>query len=184
MKPITNNLIKYYIKEVVDKLSSNLTNIQVADLLGISISTIKKIKKYNIASPSPNKIDEMLGDVDKEFLREEAIYRCMALFMSHGWQVGTTDSKCLFDVFATKNGITKRIQVRSSSKLSKNGFPRFKTGRILFNTVRVERTSFNTGDFDLWYFYHVNGDAWIVPFECIKPISEVTMENYYEYYSS
>ena len=123
----------------------------------------------------------MLGPQDKEFLRVKAVFKCKEVLAARGWQVGESDAKCVYDIFAIKNEKLIKIQVRSSSKCSKEGIPYFKTCRILFNTKRAVRTSFNKGDFDYWFFYY-NGDCWLIPFDEITTVSQVRITGYDQYF--
>jgi hypothetical protein len=127
-------------------------------------------------------IEQLFGMQDDEFLRVVAELRCMAFLAHHGWQSGKTDAKCVFDVFAIKNDQTIRIQVRSTSSLSARGWPVFDVGKISYNTKGCKRSVYNNQDFDFWFFYHKNGDAWIIPFDKVTNSSAVSMEGFDEYH--
>jgi hypothetical protein len=128
-----------------------------------------------------NQIDRLIGKESPEEIRLSAVYSCMELFVSRGWNVGQSNNMCKFDVLCFKNDKVVKVQVRSSIVLSARGFPMFKTARILFNTKRAIRTNFISGDFDYWYFYSFDKRKWLVPFSEMTNRSTVSMEKYSEY---
>lgn len=121
-----------------------------------------------------------LGSEDDEFLRVAAVYSCMELLSRRGWQVAETEAKSHFDVFALKGNKTIKIQVRSSKTRSARKHWRFRTGKIRFNTKRMERTHFAKGDFDYWFFYSKSGDRWLMPFKHVKTRSEIVLDERYD----
>ena len=172
---------KYYLAPVIRKLKErNLKNKDIADITGCSIRYLNSLSKIEVSQE--NNVDKLFGCPDDEFLRVRAVFRCKEIFSGRGWQVGETDPKCIYDVFAIKGKKLAKTQVRSSSKCSKNGVPIFKTGRILFNTKRVIRTHFNKKDFDYWFFYYHNGDCWIIPFDEITTTGEIRMIGYDQFF--
>jgi hypothetical protein len=128
---------------------------------------------YNIADD--------LGPIDLEFVRVAAVNHCKEVLTLRGWQVGETDPKCIYDLFAVKGLELRRVQVRSSGIMSRRGWPIFKTGRILFNTKVMKRTVFSGGDFDYWFFYTVGEGSWLIPFGDVTQRSTVSMENFEDY---
>jgi hypothetical protein len=130
-------------------------------------------------------IDRRFGPLDSEYRRVAAVHRCKEFLSARGWQVGESDPKCVFDVFAYKRGDIKhefiRIQVRSSSITSQRGWPVFKTSRLHFNTKECSREQFQPGDFDYWFFY-ADDACWMIPFEEVINKSEVSMEGYDQYF--
>lgn len=158
------------------------TNQEIADFFDCSVSTVK----YAIANSPETKpqlpiVDKQLGKVDYEYLRVSSVHKCQEIFTKRGWQTGESDPKCKFDVFAYKDKKVKRIQVRSSTKLSKRGWPSFKTSRLRFNTKECSRVQFDDDDFDYWFFYYTNGDSWLIPKADISHSSVVSMEGFDKY---
>lgn len=175
---------RYHFYPLIRKLRKTNTNEQIADLLDCSISSIKYVLRNFKEESSdfiPSKLDEVLGSIDKEFLRVSAVYKCMEVLSHRGWQPAESDPKCVYDVFALKGDRTIKIQVRSSSSLSGRGYPIFKTSRILFNTKSIRKSRFSKEDFDFWFFHSFNGDSWLIPFDKVTASTMVTMEGYDEY---
>ena len=173
---------QYHFKPLILKLKENKkTNQEIADLLDISTSTVKYIIRNGITDNIDNKITELIGYNEKEFLREAAVYSCMELFSNKGWQVGISDSKCVFDVFCLKDNKSVKIQVKSSKIFSARNYPLFKTARMLYNTKRSLRKNYVKGDFDFWYFYSINKDEWLIPFESVTNKALVSMEGFDNY---
>lgn len=178
-----NNLQgRYYLLPFICKLkAAGQTNQQIADFFDCSVSTVKYILRNGQSKQEHKQIDHHLGKVDNEFIRVAAVHKCQEILTKRGWQTGEADPKCKFDVFALKNKKTIRIQVRSSAILSKRGWPSFKTSRLKFNTKECKRIRFAKGDFDYWFFYHINGDSWLIPQSSITNSSIVSMEGYAGY---
>ena len=173
---------QYHFKPLILKLKYlGKTNDEIGDLLDISKSTVKYIVKNGELKTINNKINDLIGCNDKEFLRVAAVYSCMEIFSNRGWQTGISDNKCVYDIFCLKNNKCIKIQVRSSGVFSSRNYPVFKTARILFNTKRTKRTNFVTGNFDYWYFYSVDGRKWLIPFDKMTNRSTVSMEGFDEY---
>ncbi len=138
--------------------------------------------QYNSGIIKQHALDGELGSRLSEFTRVGAVYKCMEYLAMRGWQCGESDAKCVYDVFAYKDSRTITIQVKSSSRLSRRGWPEFSVRRLKFNTKVCQRMHYNVGDFDYWCFYAANGDAWMMPFSAIDHTSMITMEGLDEYY--
>ncbi len=173
---------RYYFKPVILKLKlQNKTNKEIGELLDISKSTVDYITNGQDEIRSNKKIDELIGKDNPEDIRISAEYACMELFANKGWSIAKASSISQHDLFCLKNDKIIKIQVRSSTVFSARGFPRFKTNRIVTGAGKAKRIQFKKGDFDFWYFYSINKDAWLIPFDVITSKSEVSMEGYDEY---
>jgi len=173
---------RYHFRPVILKLKSqNKTNEEIGELLDISISTVKYIVSGQDEIKSNSKIDELIGRDNPEDIRISAEYACMELFANKGWSISKTNHTSQHDLFCLKNDKIIKIQVRSSTLFSARGFPTFKTCRIVTGAGKAKRIQFNKGDFDFWFFYSINKDKWLIPFEMIKQKSNVSMEGYDEY---
>jgi hypothetical protein len=173
----------YYYRDVIVKAKARgLTNEAIAEFLSCSISTVKYCIRHNNGQISHPPALASLGEVSPEYLRVAAVYRCREFLAKRGWQTGESDPKCVYDVFAIKDGFTIKVQVRSTTHHSNRGWPSFKLTRLKFNTKRCETVSFKTGDFDYWFFYAPNGDNWIIPFEIMLNKRDASMEGYDDYF--
>jgi hypothetical protein len=173
---------RYHLLPVILKLKDGgWTNEQIGDLLGCHTSSVKYAIRHNQPSETIDGLVEF-GEPDPEWLRVAAVHKCLEFLTVRGWQVGEADAKCVYDVFGLKGTRTITIQVRSGSKMSKRGWPMFKTYRMLFNTKRMVKLPFSPGDFDYWFFYGPKRDAWMIPFNKIISKHEVSMEGYDEFY--
>jgi len=174
---------RYYLSPIINKLiKEGLSITKISELLDCSRSTINYAKDSIIEKFNNTCLDEIFGEIDNEYLREEALYECCKFLISRGWQIGLTDPKCVYDVFATKNNETIKIQVRSSSGLSARNWPTFKTCNIRYNIKEMKRTQYKPEDFDYWFFYSKSGDKWIIPFSEITTSSVVSVEGYDDFF--
>lgn len=175
---------RYYLRDVIKRLKAKgETNEIIAEILDCSISTIKYcLRNGESFTIPPSQVDTIFGTVNPEFRRVAAIHKCKEFLTLRGWQVGESDPKCIFDVFAYKKHETITIQVRSSQTLSRRGWPKFKTARLHFNTKVCRKIQFEPGDFNHWFFYGPEGDAWMIPFEKVLNRAEISMEGFDEFY--
>lgn len=126
---------------------------------------------------------DQFGKITDDYLRVAAVHACWQFLSLRGWQVGESDAKSVFDLFCIKNNETKKIQVRSSRIFDKfDNWPKFKTSKLRFNTKKCERVQFNAGDFDYWFFYSINRDAWMIPFDQVDTKAEISMHGFDEFY--
>lgn len=177
---MNNKCGRYYFKDMIQRLKlRGQTNEQIADVLGCSISTVKYCVRMSEPANTKPELSEF-GEPQAEYLRVAAVNGCKEFLTVRGWQVGESDPKCKYDVFAHKDK-TVRIQVRSTTKTSARGWPMFSTSRLKFNTKECKRVVFEVGDFDYWFFYAYNGDSWMVPFAEVGNRSSVSMEGYDRY---
>lgn len=161
-------------------LNQNKSQDEIATLLGLPTGTIRQIASYSV-SQAPSQIGAILGRIDNEFTRVSAVYRCMEVLSSRGWQVGQTDPKCIYDILAGKDNQFIKIQVRSGHTYSARGWPTFKTARIKYNTKSMRRETYPPGSFDYWFFYSGHADCWLIPVDKITAKAIISMEGFDEY---
>jgi len=175
---------RYYFKSVILRLKlRGSTNEEIAEILGCSISTVKYCIRHSQEEQeaAADGLKEF-GEVDDEFLRVVAVNKCKEFLTARGWQVGESDPKCVFDLFALKQGKIITIQVRGSTSLSNRNWPEFGLRRSHFNTKISTKEAFKKGSFDYWFFCHKNGDCWMIPFHVIANVSLISMEGLDQYY--
>lgn len=177
---------RYYLVSVILSMKSKkYTNEQIAEILDCNISSVKYAIRHSAELgrvSHDDKLDPTFGEELPEYLRVAAVHKCLEFLTLRGWQVGETDAKCAYDVFAVKGSETIKIQVRSTSNIGGRGWPSFKTSRLYFNTKKIEKRQFVKGDFDYWFFYSCKKDAWMIPFDEVKARSVISMEGYDSYY--
>jgi len=117
---------------------------------------------------------------DIEFYRVASVFKCCEVLSLCGWQVGTTDPKCVFDVFAVKGTRTVKLQVRSTTTVSKKGYSSFRVGKVTYNTKRCVRSTYSLGDFDYWFFYTPK-QSWMIPYNAFTNKNMVSMERFDQY---
>lgn len=110
----------------------------------------------------------------------------MRWFLSHGYNVSLPVEVAHYNLIAKSNSGLKKVQVKTTAKISKGGTYHANIGRMQYNPDgilgshgRASRVAYLEEEIDLFFIATSDGQKYLIPLECVPSATVIALDTKY-----